>query len=976
MKRELFDGQTYNDRHDLLARVFRQKLIRLMEVIKKCKIFGAVRCDMYTIEWQKRGLPHAHILIWLTEKIHAHHIDDLICAELPNPDEDPVLFEIIKGQMVHGLCGVLNPNAPCMQDGKCTKKYPRPFIDETQTGEDGYPSYRRRRPGQGGFSGKIKIRGHDYVIDNRWIVPHCKLLSKAFNAHINVEICNSVKSIKYVCKYVNKGSDAAMYAIQNPDTDDEVTHYQMGRYISSNEACWRLLGFPIHERHPAIINLSVHLENGQRVYFTKQNALQQAVSPKDTTLTAFFKLCQQDPFAVTLFYHEVPSYFTWNNKEWNRRKRGAMVTGCPGIYKDEALGRVYTVHPGQQECFYLRILLHAVKGPTSFDALRTVNGQVCGTYREACFRRGLLESDAQWDATLTEATVSQSAGSLRNLFAIILASCEVGNPRELWDKYKEDLAEDFLHQIQVQNPSVEVQFNEATYNKALIVIEDKVLSLSGRKLTTFGLPSSSRTESDDMPREELQERSYNIDQLTLQLDTNLPRLLPDQRLAFNTIMTSVHQKSGGIYFLDAPGGTGKTFVTTLLLDMVRQQQGIAIAVASSGIAATLLPGGRTAHSAFKLPLNLTSNDSATCNISKGSGLGKLLKICSMIVWDECTMSHKAAFEALDSTLQDIRNCRAIMGGVTLVLSGDFRQTLPVIPRGTRPDELKACLKSSHLWRSVKKLRLTTNMRAKLHGDQLSGQFATDLLALGDGKVPVGNDGDIPMSPLGIMVESVEELRGRVFPSIVQNYRNHKWLCERAILAPKNETVNETNLKLLDLVPGQLCTYLSVDTVPDQSQVVHYPVEFLNSLEPPGVPPHRLSLKVGVPIMLLRNMDPPRLCNGTRLAVKRLMPHVIEATILTGCGQGEDVFIPRIPIIHTDMPFDFRRLQFPITLSFAMTINKSQGQTLKIAGLQLQEPCFSHGQLYVGCSRVGSKNDLYIYAPFKKTKNIVYQEALR
>ena len=106
-----------------------------------------------------------------------------------------------------------------------------------------------------------------------------------------------------------------------------------------------------------------------------------------------------------------------------------------------------------------------------------------------------------------------------------------------------------------------------------------------------------------------------------------------------------------------------------------------------------------------------------------------------------------------------------------------------------------------------------------------------------------------------------------------------------------------------------------------------------------------------------------------------MPRTIEATIFSGCGQG-DVFIPCIPIIATDLPFDFRRLQFPISLNFALVISRSQGEKLKIEGLQLQEPYFSHGELYVGCSRVGSKNNLYMYALRNKTKNIVYQEALQ
>ncbi len=131
---------------------------------------------------------------------------------------------------------------------------------------------------------------------------------------------------------------------------------------------------------------------------------------------------------------------------------------------------------------------------------------------------------------------------------------------------------------------------------------------------------------------------------------------------------------------------------------------------------------------------------------------------------------------------------------------------------------------------------------------------------------------------------------------------------------------------------------SVGTVVDVDQAVQYPTEFLNSVEPPGMPPHNLVLKVGTPIMFLRNLDAPRLCNGARLYVKNLMPHVIESTILTDC-KAENAFIPRIPIIPTDMPFEFKRLQFPVRFAFELSINKAQGPLLTVAGINLETPCF-------------------------------------
>ena len=442
---------------------------------------------------------------------------------------------------------------------------------------------------------------------------------------------------------------------------------------------------------------------------------------------------------------------------------------------------------------------------------------------------------------------------------------------------------------------------------------------------------------------------------------------------------SLEQKSTNMIFLDAPGGTGKSFVINTILKKIRSEGKIALATASSGIAATLIQGGRTLHSTFKIPLNTHLKDQPTCSIKRGTALAKVIKDAAAIVIDEAPMIHKSAFEALDRTLKDITGSLKPMGGIPTLLCGDFRQILPVVKRGTRSNIVNASLKTSDLWNHVTVKHLTTNMRAHLSGIEGADRFSKLLLEIGDGEIPLVAQPDIIAIPpgLGKVVTTMEELKAEVYPSLTSNGVNSEWLAERAILSPLNNNVNQVNNWLMEEFPGDEKIYKSVDSAISDDEAVTYPVELLNSLELSGMPPHLLKLKIGVPIMTLRNLDPPKTTNGTRCIVSKMQANVIEAIISCGPYKGQVVLLPRIPLIPSDseLPFQFRRLQFPCKPCFAMTINKAQGQTFKAVGLDLSAPCFSHGQLYVATSRVGNKEKLSILAPSKQTANVVYPEAL-
>ncbi|GMF46096.1 unnamed protein product [Phytophthora fragariaefolia] len=418
------------------------------------------------------------------------------------------------------------------------------------------------------------------------------------------------------------------------------------------------------------------------------------------------------------------------------------------------------------------------------------------------------------------------------------------------------------------------------------------------------------------------------------------------------------------FFIDDPVGTGKSILLRHILAKVRLAGKIAIAVASRGIASLLLMGGRTAHSTFKIPLKLTNK--STCAIYKPSHLKRLIQRARWIIWDEAPMTHQHAFEAVDRTLQDIMdNDQEPLGGKVLVLSGDFRQILHDVVRGTPAVTIDACLKSSTLWEHFKQLHLTEKMRVRSAGNNSTAAelaaFSEFLLQVGERRHEVNRSigRDFVKIPQDMLIEKNDDDREESEDEQIRPGAVPRGL--KKIIDMMYADINDPDIATDD--------YFANRTILTQTNTVVHRIneavskgfrEVLHSINTNVIPPHKLTLKKGAPIMTMRNLNPDLgLCNGTKLRIVQPKPHVIHATIMTGERQGQHILIPRIVFIsggdRREFPFRLRRKQLPVVPAFAMTINNAQGQTAQNLGLNLATPCFSHGQLYVALSRVTSRS---------------------
>ncbi|XP_028123462.1 uncharacterized protein LOC114320580 [Camellia sinensis] len=235
IKEELLPHEEPKNRLDLLVRIFRSKFKHLKNEVIRKKLFGPVAAFTYVIEFQKRGLPHVHLLLILqrSHKLDSpEKFDDFISAELPNKENFPHLYSMVVKHMMHGPCGSLNSNNICMKNGMCKNYYPRDFVSMTTMKADGYLNYRRRNNNE-----TVKVRGH--MLDNKWVVPYDPYILAKFDCHINVEICSTIKAVKYLYKYIYKGHDKIAFHIvgQHSNKDiDEIIMFQSARWISPPEA--------------------------------------------------------------------------------------------------------------------------------------------------------------------------------------------------------------------------------------------------------------------------------------------------------------------------------------------------------------------------------------------------------------------------------------------------------------------------------------------------------------------------------------------------------------------------------------------------------------------------------------------------------------------------------------------------------------------------------------------------------------------
>lgn len=695
---------------------------------------------------------------------------------------------------------------------------------------------------------------------------------------------------------------------------DEIDAYLSGRLLTASEATWRLLGLKLHKEFPSVVRLDVHLPDHQTVVFDPTQDVRdifEAAERSSSTLLEWFALNRRDPSARRHLYSEIPEFYVWCKNTW--QPRSSLKKGCISV------GRMFSVSVHNVELFSLRTLLKCQRGCLHFTDILSVDGVIYSTFRDACAALGLVENDTEFIAAFSEylETTVASISSIRHQFVLMLCAINAINAQSLFEHFSNDL------------------IGADTRNHALWCMEVKLKSM-GKSLSDFDIEFE---EQPIMPIDEL----YSNAEFD---SSNLPPLSDEQRNVLNVIKEMLGNADNlfNIMAVIAAAGTGKTmFVRTA----VRELHGMGIStmcVAASALAATLLPNGQTAHAALKIPIQCDDQSFCSWTVAQKEYLRKV----SVIFWDEISMVNYHIAETVDRSFRYLMRNDSLFGGKVVVFCGDFRQLPPVIKHGR--GEFYSLL-NRDWFVSARKVNFTKNFRVST-----DSTYDSILSNVGDGTV------EQVSVPESCIAQNLNDAIDRVFGDDVTADEN----VGKVILAYTLQQCSIVNDAVFEKIQGDINYSFAADDLSECLQPDCYPCEYVASLAIHGCPPAMLPLKIKARYMIMRNLNPPDVCNGIMAELIRFTRFNCSLKLLSGSGKGSIICLPRCTFYVASevsgLPFNFKRRQFPIMPAYCLSVHKSQGQTLQVIGLVGDSDAFSHGQLYVAMSRVGSWSQFVFYSP--------------
>jgi hypothetical protein len=573
----------------ITSRVFKLKLDELLRDLRSGRFFGRVAYIVYVIEFQSRGLPHAHIC-FRVENMHDlqnNDVDSFVRADIPSEEEaGGRLRELVLKHMMHGPCHI-RQNLPCWDKDRhtCKKRFPKQATEVTHCDERGFWIYRRDPEN----THTIEVNGQQVVISDCDVVPYNASLLLKYDAHINLEVASNRAIFAYLHKYIHKGNTLARVNVAGEE-ENEIEDYLTQRVMGSSEASWRTLEFDLTGREPTVSSLPVYLEGDMPVTYRGGQEADAVLVERNSPLDVYFKRPHDPEFDDLTYIDFYENYIThtrrpttrgspiWEFDEGRRfvtrRQRGRQV--C----------RLNWVSPTKGEVYYLRMLL--TRFPCrGYADLMALGGEECASYQQAARSQGLLEDDEEYVLAMEEAITFMTPHKLRNFFVVL---CNIGAQTDiLWDRFKDALSIDIYQRLQDR---------ERAYTLALIHI-DRGLRRNGSSNREQGLPDV-EDDSTEAGRELL---AYNGDELRQFVDEWLPRLNAEQRRVFNYVDMLCAQ-DGPVFgcsnaiMLSAAAGTGKSALCRVIASHLRSRNEIVLCCASSGIAALNLPSGMTAHHLF------------------------------------------------------------------------------------------------------------------------------------------------------------------------------------------------------------------------------------------------------------------------------------------------------------------------------------------------------------------------------------------